>query len=188
MYIADRKREDSRRTVGSLGEWLKTLGMKIEVEALGEANLQRTTQLLNKTNQMNLSTRRMSDLELNNWVVQDGRRVWTIRVCDKHGDLGLVGIISVERQKEAACITDFVLSCRAMGRQVEEAMVYVASRYAKELGLEKLTARYLPTAKNKPCLDFWRKSGFSYSELGDSFSWELKNNYLAPEHIEIVEK
>ena len=185
MYASERQRQDFKKSLSSLDEWLKSLGTKIKVEELNKVNLQRTTQLLNKTNQMNLSTRRMSETELVEWSDQDGCKIWTFRVSDKMGDTGLTGIISLEVRNKKGQIIDFILSCRVMGRKVEESMLFTVIQYARNLGLEELVAEYVPTPKNKPCLTFWKKSGFHFDDKNNTFTWNLKNDYHLPSHIEI---
>ena len=117
MYLSENKRRELKKTVTSLEEWLTRLDIRVQVEELHPANLQRATQLLNKTNQMNLSTRRLSETELMAWAEQDPHRLWTLRVSDKFGDAGLTGIVSLEIQDRRAQIVDFILSCRVLGRK-----------------------------------------------------------------------
>jgi FkbH-like protein len=158
----------------------------VKIEELDETNLPRTAQLLNKTNQMNLSTRRMTESELLSWLRQGKNRLWTFRVSDKFGDSGLAGIISIEIGDKMARIVDFILSCRVMGRKIEETMLYTAINYAMTQGCEDLRAEYLATTKNKPCLTFFENSGFQHNG-NNLFSWILSNDYEKPEHIEIIE-
>jgi FkbH-like protein len=185
MYIADRKRESLKAKIDSVDDWLKTLCMKIQINPLNDSNLTRTVQLLNKTNQMNLTTRRMSDVEMISWLKEPGRQLWTVRVRDKLGDLGLVGIMSIETVSNSAYIVDFILSCRAMGRKVEETMVYSLIQSARKSGLQKIVAKYRETNKNKPCFDFWIKSGFKYEEREKQFVWDLGDSYILPQHVVI---
>src|SRR5207237_10807125 len=77
MYAEEQKREDLRKEVGSIAEWLKSLDIKVRAEPLGPANIARAAQLLNKTNQLNLSTRRMTETELLAWARAPGRAFWT---------------------------------------------------------------------------------------------------------------
>ena len=123
MYVAERKRVEQRRGVRSLDDWLKTLDIRVIAEPLSESNLERAVQLLNKTNQMNLSTRRMTRAGYLAWATVDDNQVWTFRVADKFGDSGLSGIASLSLEGGRARIVDFILSCRVMGRRIEEAMV-----------------------------------------------------------------
>ena len=184
-YAAEKQRELSRKQIGSADEWLRSLGTEITIQESDEADRVRVVQLMNKTNQMNLSTRRVSEPELQAWLQHNNRKLWAFRVKDKFGDSGLTGILSLEVQSGSAQITDFVLSCRVMGRNVEHAMVAFAARYCQELGLTDLRADYLPTAKNKPCLKFWMSSGFLFDERQNRFTWPLSMPYPLPEGIKM---
>jgi FkbH-like protein len=184
MYVAERKRKASERQVGSLDEWLRSLRIRITVDELNETNLQRTAQLLNKTNQMNLTTRRKTEAELVDWAGQGNHKLWTFRVTDKFGDSGLTGIVSLQWNGRVGRIVDFVLSCRVIGRKVEETMLHIATRYAQYIGLEEIRAKYAPTSKNKPCLKFFESSGFECDD-DNTFSWEVNKTYEMPQQIEI---
>ena len=186
MYLSENKRQALKQTVSSLEDWLTRLAIRLQVEKLHPANLQRATQLLNKTNQMNLSTRRMSEAELMNWAEDNHHRLWTVRVSDKFGDAGLTGIISLEIQEPNAQIVDFILSCRVMGRKIEEAMLATAIQHAAALGVEEVYARYIPTAKNKPCLDFFKSLAPRFQQQGERFIRDGKKPFPVPGHIELV--
>jgi FkbH-like protein len=186
MYDNEEQRNELRKSLSSLDDWLTRLEIKIKVEELHEVNLQRTAQLLNKTNQMNLATRRMTEKELLDWAKGDDNKLWTFRVSDKLGDSGLTGIVSLEVNSSYCQIVDFILSCRVIGRKVEETMLYTAIQYARGLGLKSIKAEYIATPKNKPCLEFWKKSGFQVNEKGNSFTWDLEKKYDLPKQIEIL--
>jgi FkbH-like protein len=143
-------------------------------------------QLLNKTNQMNLSTRRMSEAELMAWSEQEHHRLWTLRVSDRFGDAGLTGILSLEIHDRRAQIVDFILSCRVLGRNIEETMLAMAIHHAQSLGIENVYARYIATSKNKPCLDFFKNLTPRLQQQGDCFFWEGTQAFPVPEHIEVV--
>jgi FkbH-like protein len=180
MYVSDRKREDLRSQVGSLDEWLQSLGLRVRVEALNAANVARTTQLLNKTNQLNLSTRRLTEAELTDWAKVPGHSVHAVSVSDRLGDAGLTGILGLEVEGNVCRVVDFVLSCRVMGRRVEEAMVHLAVDRARSLSLERVVADLIPTKKNAPCLEFWQRSGFQ-REGETRFTWDARQEYpLSP--------
>ncbi len=160
FYVKDRERKAAAVEAPSHEAWLQSLGMTAKVARLNKTNLQRASQLLNKTNQMNLRTRRMTESELWEWASAPGHDLWTFSISDKFGDLGLVGIASMA----AGLVEDFVLSCRAMGRTVEESMLAFLIEKAKRSGEETLTATYQPTEKNGPCLDFFRRSGLGEAD------------------------
>ncbi len=185
MHVSERKREKMKSDVRSLDEWLKTLKIKVKIEELSERNLQRATQLLNKTNQMNLTTRRLTVSELVNWTSQNNCKLWTVRVSDKLGDSGLTGIISLEINNKKGKIVDFVLSCRVIGRKVEETMLFAVISYARSKQLDEIIAQYIPTSKNKPCLEFWKNSRFSNDGDKNIFCWNLKNGFPLSEYIQV---
>lgn len=182
MYASERKREALRANVGSIEEWLRGLEIRVRAEPLGAANIARTTQLLNKTNQMNLTTRRMTEPELEAWVKEPHRKLYAIHVSDRLGDSGLTGILSLEKEGDVARIVDFVLSCRVMGRKVEETMAHLAVETARALSASTVLAEYLPTKKNKPCLEFWQRSKFACDD-GTHFRWDVREPYALPDVI-----
>ena len=187
LYLSENKRQALKKTVGSLEEWLSRLSLRVQVEELHPANLQRAAQLLNKTNQMNLSTRRLPEAELMAWAENKHHRLWTLRVSDKFGDAGLTGIVSLDIQGQSAQIVDFILSCRVMGRKIEEAMLATAINHVRESGVKDVFARYIRTSKNKPCLDFFQSLAPRFQQQGDRFIGDGKMPYPVPEHIELVD-
>jgi FkbH-like protein len=185
MYSSERQRESLKAEVGSVDDWLKQLAIKVVAEPLKAENLARTTQLLNKTNQMNLSTRRLSEQELLAWVKDGQRQLWAVRVSDRFGDAGLTGIVSLELDGSRANVVDFVLSCRVMGRRIEETMAHLLVEEARRCGATSIEARYLATAKNKPCLEFWERSGFE-AKTSDYFAWNTTRAYPCPSVVEFA--
>lgn len=185
LYRAENERRAATAgaaAVESLDDWLDSLDITIHIEPINAANLERTAQLFNKTNQMNLRTRRMTDRELIDWANDPRRRVWTFRVADRFGDAGLTAIASVEADGDRASVADFLLSCRVMGRRVEETVLYHLVESARELGADSLVAEFLPTRKNAPCLAFLRRSGF-VEEPEHRFYWDLSRDYPAPRAV-----
>jgi FkbH-like protein len=186
MYAKERMRTEARRTAGSLDEWLATINLVVSVSPLGKSNLPRVAQLLNKTNQLNLSTRRMTEAELWEWYSKTDRYALAIKVADRFGDYGITGMMGLEKSGHRATIVDFVLSCRVMGRRVEETMLRVAVEKATRAGARFLEACYLPTAKNAPCLEFLRRSGLQEAPT-NVFAWNLGIPYPADPNIRIDE-
>jgi FkbH-like protein len=188
MYLSEAKRREMKKAVGSVEEWLARLSIRVRIERLGDDNLQRAAQLLNKTNQMNLSTRRMSETELLAWAKKTHHHLWTIRVSDKFGDAGLTGIVSLVIQGHRAQLIDFILSCRVMGRHIEDVMTAAAMDCARELGLEEVCAEYRPTSKNKPCLNYFQNRTPPFNRQGHWFTLKTDRDFSVPGHIEVVHK
>jgi len=178
MYATERERSALRGKVSSFDEWLATLDLKVRFERVAPTNIARAAQLLNKTNQMNLRTRRLSEGELLSWAKEDGHEAWAVHVSDRFGAAGLTGILAVAREGDDVHLADYVLSCRVMGRRVEETMVWAARRRGAALGGRRLVAVPLPTAKNKPCVDFFARAGLD--RAGDGYAAPLEGSEPAP--------
>jgi FkbH-like protein len=184
MVSAERARRDSATAAVSAQQWLDSLDIRVRIEPLSDANLDRAAQLFNKTNQMNLSTRRLTKSELAAWAAAPDHAVLTFRVSDRFGDSGLTGIVGLDVSDGEARLVDFLLSCRVMGRSVEEAMLHVAVDRARERGASTLTATLQPTPRNGPCLEFFRRSGMRAT--GEhSFAWSTSDAYERPRWVTI---
>jgi len=185
IYAAERQRRETQRRVPSLQEWLDSLELKVRVEELSAANLPRAAQLLNRTNQMNLATRRLAEGELREWAEGAERQVWVFHASDRFGNSGLIGLTSLECLGKEVQVVDFVLSCRVMGRQIEETMIYYSSQRAEEAGAKRLVAELLPTAKNGPCRDFFARI-FAERDRVNRFVRELGEDLPLPSHVELT--
>jgi FkbH-like protein len=186
MYVSERRRKDAQKTAGSLDDWIASLNLEVRAERLGPASLVRAAQLLNKTNQMNLSTRRLADSELLAWAGRPGNAFWTFDVTDRFGEYGITGLLGVSLENGHARIVDYVLSCRVMGRRVEETMLHVAATHALRHRAGDLVAEYLPTAKNKPCLTFFQGSGMTCADGSHVFRWPAGRAYARPAAVRLV--
>lgn len=184
-YNVRRERDASRAKVANVEDWLLTLGTVVKVEAIGDANRVRALQLINKTNQMNLRTRRLTEAELVAWFGRPGCAGYCISVSDRFGDSGLTGFLGLRLENGIADITDYVISCRVLGRGVEESMVWLASTWAREAKANLVRAEYLATSKNAPCLDFWRRSGFRVEAADRIFVWPCETDFPRPRFVEV---
>ncbi len=183
MMASERLRRSHQATFESLEDWLSTLDMRVACEPLDASNLPRAAQLLNKTNQFNLATRRLTADELSAWAGEPGRRVLAFRVSDKFGDSGLAGLVGLEARDGRAHLVDFLLSCRVMGRGVEDAMVASAVAWAREQGLPELVARFVPTPRNAPCRAFLDSSPLAPGPDDDTWVWRCDADYPVPSHL-----
>jgi len=156
MYAAERDRRTVMLVADSADTWLSKLDTHLRIARIDSSNIARVAQLFNKTNQLNLSTRRLPDSEILAWSNAPKRSMIAVSATDKFGEMGLVGVVSVEVDACHGRLVDFILSCRVMGRKVEDAMLHVAAAEAARLGGTSLVAQYLPTARNRPTLDVFR--------------------------------
>jgi FkbH-like protein len=181
----DRLRTETASANQTLGEWLETLETRVRVEPLSTTNLPRVTQLFNKTNQLNLQTRRLTSAEIRKWLEPANRRLWAIRVQDKFGDVGLTGVISVELSGETATVADLILSCRVLGRQVEHALFNVASAFALGQQARCLRVEYRQTPRNAPCLKMLEESRLT--RVSDHvFEWREPYPYELPSTVSLA--
>lgn len=183
LYAEENARAAGQSSFASHDEWLLSLGTEVSVERLDDANRSRVAQLLNKTNQLNLRTRRLSEAELVAWASEPGQAVYALTVTDRFGNAGLTGVLGVRVTGTTAEVEDFVLSCRVMGRRVEETMVHVAALLGREAGAVSLRAAYLPTPKNGPCREFLLRSGLRAGDSPGEHVWDLAQDYPLPPSV-----
>ena len=154
MYEAEKQRADLGRRALTPEEFLASLHIEIQVEPASEADFSRISQLTQRTTQFNMTGAIHSVQSLTAKLALPGNECWTIRVRDIFGDYGLVGVVLLEAAEEALRIDTFLLSCRALGRGVEDRMIADLKRWALERGLDRVVIPFVPTARNKPALEF----------------------------------
>lgn len=184
MYVNERSRRKAKHNVKGAEEWLKKLCTKVNATPIDLNNIERVTQLFNKTNQLNLSTRRLSEKEIIEWASKKNHTMMAISVSDQFGDMGLVGVISVEAINEKGRMIDFVLSCRVMGRKVEETLIHLAVVEIAKLGAKKMEICYLPTDRNRPTLEVLNKSNLKKIKPFE-FEVDIEDGFEKPNLISL---
>lgn len=174
---ARREFEAARPGSNSLQEYLQELDIVVDVDIASEATLARAAQLTGKTNQFNLTTRRYSEAELRAKIAE-GIGVYTIRVVDRFGDNGIVGVAIISTSADGDTVWEidtFLLSCRVMGRGVESALLSFLTAEARRSGAKAVRGWYKPTVKNEPARDCYCRHGFTLVEEGADGAqlWEL---------------
>lgn len=153
-YVANRLRNQEVAGAQSGENWTRSLDIRATLARVNPSTQTRAAQLLNKTNQFNLRTRRLTEGEMVAWLDKPHRAMFTLNASDRFGDLGLIGLVSVELDGSEVRIEDMVLSCRAFGRSLENLMLCACAEVAKRSGAQRVLAHCLPTAKNKPTQEF----------------------------------
>jgi FkbH-like protein len=153
-------------------EFRKNLGLRIDFFLAQLEDLERITQLINKTNQFNLTTIRRSTDQVRALANSAQHRVFGIRVSDKFGDYGLTGVVIAEIQAgfRQVVIDTFLLSCRVLGRGVETALLAALAQEARMEAAGHLEASFIPTAKNAPASTFLPDHGF---QAEDEHRWKI---------------
>ena len=155
MYQAERGRNETLDLSGNVENWLQSLQIEVHAAPLRRENLPRAAQLLNKTNQFNLSLRRLDEKSFWDWVEDPGNAAYTFRVSDRFGDFGLTGLASLSFAGTDARIVDFVMSCRVMGKKVEEALLGFILARAQAAGAGRVTAKPIDGPRNGPVKSFF---------------------------------
>lgn len=155
--------EAGRREAGGgmdLEQYLAFLEMKAVLEPLTEANRARVVQLLAKTNQFNLTTRRYGDAEVEQLAARDGVYFRALSLSDRFGEMGLVSLMIAVPDDDALRIDVWLMSCRVLKRTVEHFFLADLMGWARERGWKRLRGEYLPTAKNALVAELLPSMGF----------------------------
>lgn len=172
LYRSDRARRELSQGAASVEEFLRALAMRVTIGAVDTTTLPRVAQLLAKTNQFNLTTRRHTPADLARMLAEGALGLW-MRIEDRFGDNGLVGAaLAIEQPPDAIAIDTFLLSCRVMGRMAERALLAAVARRARARGASRLLGEYLPTRKNRVVAEFYGDCGFT-AVPGRTGWWEL---------------
>lgn len=157
-YHANEERKKLKDSVNDFNEYLKNLNIRL-VREDSFLHSERVVQLINKTNQFNLTTKRLQMSEVEQILNDDSFEMFVYRVTDSFGDNGIVAVAIVEYTKEPKII-EFIMSCRVMGRRIENAIIEDIERSARNRGYKKLYGIYAPTAKNRPVLELYPSLGY----------------------------
>ncbi|WDD98094.1 non-ribosomal peptide synthetase [Thalassomonas actiniarum] len=157
-YKADQQRQQLQQSHFDLSEFLESLELNIEIRQIEERHIPRASELSLRTNQFNLTTRRHSEGQIRDFIA-NGQLGWNVSVSDRFGDYGDVGLLLAEADQQSLKVTDFMLSCRAMGRGVEHTMVRHLASVAKRQGLASVDLLYRQSKKNLPALNFLQTLG-----------------------------
>jgi FkbH-like protein len=155
MYQAERGRRVSLQVGGDVENWLRSLEIEVRVSPLRRDSLARAAQLLNKTNQFNLSLRRLDEKSFWDWAEEPCNAAYTFNVSDRFGDFGLTGLASLSLAGTEARIVDFVMSCRVMGKRVEEALLGYTLAQARAAGADRINAVPADGPRNGPAKTFF---------------------------------
>ena len=163
QYIDNAKRADAAEGM-DYESFLQSLCLTAERVDLDEHSKARVVQLINKTNQFNLTTRRRNLLELDQFI-DAGGKVYAYRVADKFGDYGIVAVILADVKDGVPTVDTFLMSCRIMGKQLENFFIDRIEKDFLLAGYETLQAEYIPSSKNMPVAEFY--DGLGYERIDE---------------------
>ncbi len=162
MYAAQKQRAGAEQNFQSKEDFFRFLEQEAELDPVSELTLARVAQLTQKTNQFNLTTRRYTEPQIAEMAKQPEWHIVSIKVRDRFGDHGLVGVAITHDEGEQCEVDTFLLSCRVIGRTVETALLAHLAESAAQRGRKRLEGWYLPTKKNAPARDFYQQHGFEW--------------------------
>ncbi len=180
MYRQNARRAGEMQSFGNYEDYLKSLAMTAEIAPVSPERLERVTQLVNKTNQFNLTTRRYTTAEMEGCMKNPACITLAGRLMDRFGDNGITSVILAERQGDSAEIELWVMSCRVFKRHFEYAMFDALVAKARALGLKTLRGCWRKTPKNGLVRDFYETLGFAVEEDGEDirrFCYEIPEDY-----------
>jgi FkbH-like protein len=182
LYRAEAERREAQAGFASVEEFLQSLDMRITVARFDSFNLPRISQLMQRSNQFNLTTRRLSEIECNALMENDHWLPLYAKLADRLSDHGLISVVTLEARAEELAIRDWLMSCRVLARGVEGFLMNRVVEHARQLGLSRITAEYLPTAKNGMVKDFFQQFGFTKvaEEPGGGARWSLSTSAYQP--------
>jgi FkbH-like protein len=153
-----------------LETFLKSLEMEATIQEIGSSNMERVVTMLGKTNQFNLTTRRHSRAQVQTMLTSPGSIALALRLRDKFGDQGIIAVLlAIPAGDDATLVVDsFLVSCRALGRGVEDALWAEMMRRANRQSVRRLEAEYIPTAKNSIVAGLYDRLGLERIEQNSS--------------------
>jgi FkbH-like protein len=160
MIHADRSRHELQETM-SEEEFKAALGLEMTIFRMERQHLARIAQLVNKTNQFNLTTIRRTPDEIELLAHSPSHFVLGMELKDKYGDYGLVGVAVLEKKNQVCVIDTLLMSCRVLGRNAEVAFLAQLAKIAADWRCTVIEGRYIPTPKNSMVKELYRLHGFS---------------------------
>ena len=182
MYAENARRDIARQTFADYDSYLDSLNMRACIAPITEAQVPRVTQLTNKTNQFNLTTRRYTEAEIRRTLDDPEQICLTGTLSDKFGDNGIVSVILGRRDGDVCHIELWLMSCRVLKRDMEREMLNVFVSLCGRQGIRRIEGKYIPTAKNAMVANLFPQCGFTpVASSGDGTTiWELQVDEFLP--------
>ena len=160
-YAAAEERSQLATQSSNLEEYLTSLETKVEIGCIASAQIARVAQLTQKTNQFNLTTRRYTELEIQERMQNPSWRVFWCACRDRFADEGVIGAALIEIKNDEWLIDTFLMSCRVLGRGVEKAFLGTICNQAHDSGAKVIRGDFIRSAKNLQTENFFETCGFA---------------------------
>jgi FkbH-like protein len=174
QYQSENRRRVLLESVTDMDAYLESLAMEADIREFNPLDVPRLSQLINKSNQFNLTTRRRSEAEVQALLSDPAFVCYSVRLKDRFGDHGLISIVIAKQTETILAVDTWLMSCRVLKRQVEDEVLNELARHARLRGCAAIKGLYLPTPKNDMVRDFYSRMGFTLvSESDQSREFEL---------------
>jgi FkbH-like protein len=182
LYQKAAEREEHRRTFENVQDYLRSLEMEGDIRRFDALDLPRIAQLIQRSNQFNLCTRRYSEAQCAEFIGDEAAFPISVRLRDRFGDHGLISVVVVRFVEEVGTIEEYLMSCRVLQRGVEDLVMTRLVEEAKARGAIRLLGNYCPTRKNGLVKGFYQRFGFKEvgSEADGATHWELDVDAYRP--------
>jgi FkbH-like protein len=160
LYRARAARQEHAQRYENLNEFLRSLEIEVEIEPATSFSIPRIAQLTQKTNQMNMTTRRYTEAQIEAFAGDPAYAVFSVASRDRFGADGIVGVFILRFDGHACWIDTFLLSCRVIGRGIEQLMVAFIAEVAGKKRAQTVVGEFFPTAKNHPAAGLYETLGF----------------------------
>jgi len=173
MYQSEAHRAVLKQTSGSMEEYLASLEMVLAIASVDRFTIPRIAQLTQKTNQFNLTTRRYSEEDVQRLANDPAWRTYYAELSDKCGSAGIIAAAFVQDTARESRIDTFLMSCRVIGRGIEQALMAKIAADSARRGSDLLIGEYIPTPKNEQVREFFAKLGFDRERDSPDVRWKL---------------
>jgi FkbH-like protein len=182
LYRDNARRVALEKQTGDVDGYLASLDMRLTLQPFDDTGRARIAQLINKSNQFNLTTRRYTEADVARLQRDPDAFTLQVRLADTFGDNGMISVLICRRADDVWDIDTWLMSCRVLGRRVEQAVLAELVEQARMRGVRKLMGSYLPTEKNQLVENHYEKLGFALLERieGGGTRWQLDVDALAP--------
>jgi FkbH-like protein len=187
QYQENTKREKLLETAADYADYLRTLEQRAVIGPFAEGDLNRITQLINKSNQFNLTTMRLGRSQVEELMIDSDVLTASVRLTDRFGDNGLISVLSARRQNGHLRIDEWLMSCRVLKRGVEQVLCNYVVEQARSFGATYVLGVYIPSAKNGLVRDHYKSLGFrpvGNTEEGVT-TWQLDIETYKPFEVPI---
>ena len=157
MYKARKERKELEKSLTSIDDYLKNLEISLIIKEIDDFSVPRISNLVLKTNQFNLTTKRYTKTEIESMIKDVNKRIYYLHVKDRFGDEGIVGVAIIKVMDNNWLIDSFLMSCRVIGRKIEVAFLHELVEKARKSNIKSIRGTYIRTNKNNLVCNFYKK-------------------------------